>query len=138
MPDSMKQDGLFGKHSSGLYGSLAYHGNPMASDGSRDGNVRTELQTSMRVARGVSQREQRNHSRINSVFSTNLSPVFRGPGTPSGSGLKYFQPVYAPSAQAYLHLGAYPERNLWAQTPQQIMLAHRKNANRMRTGRIEA
>ncbi len=139
--DSTKVDGVVGKPSIGLYGAAPGCYPRMASvpaGGYHDGTVRLEAQTNQRIARAVAPREQRNHKRINGLFSLNMSPVFRGPGTPSGSGLKYYQAVYDPAAQAYLHLGYHPERKGWAQTPQQIMQARRVQDNRMRTARIEA
>jgi len=138
MPDTLRREGIYGRaRSTGLYGALTSHGAPAPSNGTRDMNVRTEQQTSMRIARGVSQRETRNHKRIDGVFSLNMSPVFRGPGTPNSSGLKYYQAVYDPAAQAYLHLSYHPERKRWAQTPQDIMLARRISDNRGRSARIE-
>ena len=133
--DNLRSTRLTGKY--GKYPQLP-NLNEKVGNAQFDKGVRLDRSTNMLPARSFGPREDRNHKRIASVFKANMSPVFRGPGTPTSSGLKWYQAVYDPSAQAWIHRGTHPERKSWEQTPDQIMLARRVSDNRMRTAQIAA
>ena len=133
--ENLRSTRLTGKY--GQYPDLPNLNEPI-SNAQWDKGVRMYPNTNMLPARSFGPREDRNHRRVASVFKNNMSPVFRGPGTPTGSGLKWYQAVYDPSSQAWIHRGTHPERKSWEQTPDQILLARRKNDNVMHSSRIAA
>jgi hypothetical protein len=128
----------------GQYGkTLPVVHTPTVSMGGRSPGLLSAENTNSYVSFGNAKKRQRNIERTRGVFRTNVSPVFRGPNTPSESGQKVWQTYPAPSVQAWLHLTDRDEKRnttgarvTWAQSPQEIVRASRINANRMHSALI--
>lgn len=119
----------------GMYGkTLPVVHAPTVSNGSRSGGLLLAQNTNSYVSFANQAKRERNIKRTRGVFRTNVSPVFRGPHTPSESGLKIQQTYPDPSVQAYLHLKDPDDRKKgnrasWAQSPEEIVIANRICSN---------